>query len=140
MKEYKGHTVVEGKSFEAEAIVSSQPFGFFGGVNPGTGIIIDKWHELYGESIKGKVFVYPEGRGSTVGAAVILELARTGCAPVAIINNVSEIITATGGVLAKKFYDCDLPMIDKFDCDITKQIKTGDKVLIDPASGIVRIL
>ena len=80
MKKIQGKGIVGGKA-KGRAIVSERPFGFFGGVNPKTGVVIDKWHELYGESIKGKVFIYPEGRGSTVGAAIILELARTGCAP-----------------------------------------------------------
>jgi len=69
--------VIDGTA-KAEAIVSTQPFGFFGGVNPSTGLIIDKWHDLYGQNIKGKILDYPEGRGSTVGAAVVLELARAG--------------------------------------------------------------
>ncbi len=136
----KGRTVVEGGIVEGEALVSSMPFGFFGGVNPGTGIVIDRWHDLYEKNMKGKILIYPEGRGSTVGAAIILELARTQCAPKAILFNASEIITVTGGVLAKKFYDCDLPMLDRFDCDITKAVKTGDIVRVDPAEGTVEIL
>ncbi|MBQ9031772.1 MAG: DUF126 domain-containing protein [Parasporobacterium sp.] len=129
MKELKGHVVVNGTA-EGNAIVTGQPFGFFGGVDPTTGIIMDTWHELHGENIKGKVFVFPEGMGSTVGAAIILELVRTGCAPVAMLNNKTEIITAAGGVIAKKFYDKDLPMIDGFDCNIVDEIKTGDYVKI----------
>ena len=38
-----------------------QMFGFWGGVDPATGNIIDQRHELYGQNIKGKVFVFPEG-------------------------------------------------------------------------------
>ena len=136
----KGHVTVAGAPVEAEALVSNQAFGFFGGVNPGTGEVIDRWHNLCGQNMKGKVLIYPEGRGSTVGAAIILELARTGCAPAAILNNANEIITATGGVLAKKFYNCDIPMLDQFDCDITERIATGDIVKINPATGEITIL
>lgn len=137
MKKLKGHIVVEG-SAEGQAIVTGQPFGFFGGVDPTTGIIIDAWHELHGQSIKDKIFVFPEGRGSTVGAAIILELVRTHSAPAAILNNSTEIITSAGGVIAKKFYDKDLPMLDGFDCDITKEIRTGDYIKI-MADGTVCI-
>jgi len=140
MSIFKGRTVVEGAVVEGEALVSSMPFGFFGGVNPGTGVVIDRWHDLYEQNMKGKILIYPEGRGSTVGAAIILELTRTGCAPKAILFNDSEIITVTGGVLAKKFYDTDLPMLDRFDCDITRTVKTGDIVRVDPAAGTVEIL
>ncbi len=140
MSVYKGRTVVEGGMIEGEALVSSMPFGFFGGVNPGTGVVIDRWHDLFEQNMKGKILIYPEGRGSTVGAAIILELARTGCAPKAILFNASEIITVTGGVLAKKFYDLDLPMLDRFDCDITQAVRTGDVVRVNPAEGTVEIL
>lgn len=140
MSIYSGRTVVEGEAVEGEALVSSMPFGFFGGVNPGTGVVIDRWHDLYEKNIKDKILVYSEGRGSTVGAAIILELARTGCAPKAVLFNASEIITVTGGVLAKKFYDLDMPMMDSFDCDITKVIKTGDRVRVVPKTGTVEVI
>ncbi len=140
MKVFKGRTVVEGAAVEGEALVSSMPFGFFGGVNPRTGIVIDRWHDLFEQNMKDRILIYPEGRGSTVGAAVMLELVRTGNAPRAILFNDIEIITATGGVLAKKFYDADLPMLEQFGCDITKEIKTGDRVRVDPAAGTVEIL
>ena len=136
----RGRTVVEGAAVEGEALVSNMAFGFFGGVNPRTGVIIDRWHDLFEQNIKDKILIYPEGRGSTVGAAVILELVRTGNAPKAILFNDIEIITATGGVLAKKFYDIDLPMLEQFDCDITKAIQTGDRVRVDPVTGTVEVL
>jgi len=139
-KIFKGRTVVEGASVEGEALVSNMAFGFFGGVNPRTGVIIDRWHDLFEQNIKDKILIYPEGRGSTVGAAVILELVRTGNAPKAILFNDIEIITATGGVLAKKFYDIDLPMLEQFDCDITQAIRSGDRVRVDPATGTVEVL
>ncbi len=138
MKTIKGRGLIEGVS-KGEAIVSTQPFGFFGGVDPSTGVIIDKWHELYGQSIKGKVFVYPEGRGSTVGAAIILELTRTGCAPAAIVNAKIETITAAGGVMAKKFYNKDIPMVDRLAEDPITAIKTGDIVEVNGNTGEVSI-
>lgn len=139
MKTLQGKGIVEGRA-KGEAIISTKPFGFFGGVNPGTGIVIDKWHELYGESIKGKVFIYPEGRGSTVGAAIILELARTGCAPAAIVNCNIETITAGGGVMAKTFYDVEIPMVDGISKDELLAIENGSIVEVDGNTGEVTIL
>ena len=138
MKTLQGNGIVSGKG-KGEAIVSSTPFGFFGGVNPTTGIVIDKWHELYGESISGKVFIYPEGRGSTVGAAIMLELARSGFAPVAIINANVETITAAGGLLAKKFYDTDIPIVDGIPKEELLAIKTGTLVEVDGDTGQIVI-
>lgn len=138
MKILQGKGIVEGKA-KGEAIVSTKPFGFFGGVDPSTGIVIDKWHELYGKSIKGKVFIYPEGRGSTVGAAIILELARTGCAPLAIINCNIETITAGGGIMAKTFYDVEIPMIDSIPKKELLAIENGSIVEVDGKIGEIII-
>ncbi len=138
MKVYKGRTVVGGGAVKGEALVSRMSFGFFGGVNPKTGVVIDEWHDLYGENIKDKILIYPEGRGSTVGAAIIL--ARCGCAPKAILFNDSEIITATGGILSEKFYSREIPMMDRFECDVTKNIKTGDTVRVNPPEETIEVL
>jgi predicted aconitase with swiveling domain len=138
MRKIIGRGILDGK-VKAEAIVSSQTFGFFGGVNPSTGIVIDRRHELFGQSIKGKVFIYPEGRGSTVGAAIMLELARTGCAPAAIVNIKIETITAAGGLLAKKFYNLDIPMVDQLQENPVELIKTGDVVEVNGTTGEVII-
>jgi hypothetical protein len=42
-----------------EAIVSRSPIGFYGGINPKTGIVIEKGHELEGKSVRGKILVFP---------------------------------------------------------------------------------
>ena len=138
MKTFQGKGVTDGKN-AGPALVTTQMFGFWGGVDPSTGMIIDQRHELCGQNIKGKVFVFPEGRGSTVGAAVILELVRCGNAPAAIINRRTEGILASGGILADKFYNTILPIVDGLDQDPITEIKTGDWVEVDATSGTVTV-
>ncbi|MEM2574643.1 MAG: DUF126 domain-containing protein, partial [Candidatus Jordarchaeales archaeon] len=58
---------------EGEALVSESPISFLGNVNPETGIIQN--HPLEGESVAGRVLVFPTGVGSTVGTYVIINLA-----------------------------------------------------------------
>jgi predicted aconitase with swiveling domain len=132
--------IINGGMATAEAIVTDQVFGFWGGVDTNTGLIIDERHELCGKSIKGKVFVFPEGRGSTVGAAVILELVRCGNAPAAMINRKTEGILAAGAILAEKFYHVSIPVIDMFDEDPVTNIKTGDMVRVDGENGRIEIV
>ena len=74
--ELKGRAISKG-IVEGIAIVSKKPFSFLGGVDE-EGNIIDKESDLYGQSLKGKIFVFPYGRGSTVGSYVIYGLARGG--------------------------------------------------------------
>jgi predicted aconitase with swiveling domain len=125
----KGRTISPGK-VEGVAIVSSEPIGFYGGIDAKTGIVIEKGHPLQGEKVTGKILVFPCGKGSTVGSYVIYGLAKNGVAPAGIINKETETIVATGVILA------GIPCIDKI--DISK-IKTGDKLVLDATSATVDI-
>jgi predicted aconitase with swiveling domain len=115
-----GRVVRAGKA-EGEALVSPDPIGFLGGVDPQTGVILDQNHPLKGECIADKILVFPHGKGSTVGSYTILRLARNGVAPRAMINAASEAITAVGAIIA------DIPMVDLVDIG---QIHTGDWVTV----------
>lgn len=120
----KGRVINPGKA-SGKALVTSEPIGFYGGIDPKTGIVIDKGHELEGQNVKGRILVFPCGKGSTVGSYVIYGLKKYGNAPAAIINEETETIVATGVILA------DIPCVDGID---TKEIKSGDKVTVDRGS------
>ncbi|MEJ2271553.1 MAG: DUF126 domain-containing protein, partial [Candidatus Bathyarchaeota archaeon] len=62
--EMKGRIIFKGNT-EAEALTTSQPISFYGGVDPETSEIIEKGHELHGKRIQGKILVFPTGKGST---------------------------------------------------------------------------
>ncbi|HIP17047.1 MAG TPA: DUF126 domain-containing protein [Methanothermococcus okinawensis] len=123
----KGRTISKGQ-VEGEAIVSHKPISFLGGVND-DGIIIDKENELYGKSIKDKIFVFPTGKGSTVGSYVIYALAKKGILK-GIINSQCEVIVATGAILGK------IPLVDNI--DISK-INNGDRVIINGDNGTIKL-
>ena len=125
----KGRMISPGKA-EGEAIVSSEPIGFYGGIDAKTGIVIEKGHPLEGEKVTGKILVFPCGKGSTVGSYVIYGLKKNGVGPVAIVNKETETIVATGVILA------GIPCIDQI--DISK-IKSGDKLFVDADKATVKI-
>ena len=137
-KHLKGRRITHGKT-EGETIVSKSAFGFMGAVDAETGIVSDKRHELFGKKIAGKIFVFPEGRGSTAGAIWILELARCGTAPKAMINRVTEPILATGAILAEKFYSTIIPIVDHLESDPITEVSDGDKVTVDADRGEIVI-
>jgi len=118
---------------EGEALVSKQGISFFGGVDPKTGIVREKGHDLCRADITGKVLVFPKGKGSTVGSYVIYQLKKNGHAPAAIVNIETETIIATGCILA------EVPLVDKLEKNPLKEIKTGDLVLVDGKTGKVVI-
>ena len=117
----KGRAIWRGWA-RGEALVSNQPISFYGGVDPETGRIIEKGHELEGRSIAGKMLVFPYGKGSTVGSYIILRLKRKGIAPKAIVNLRCEPIIAVGAIIA------EIPTIDKIDISM---IRDGDLVEVD---------
>jgi predicted aconitase with swiveling domain len=126
----KGRTISPGKA-RGEALVSRAPIGFYGGIDPKTGIVIEKGHELEGKCVKDKILVFPQGKGSTVGSYVIYGLKKNGVAPAAIVNRETETIVATGVILA------GIPCVDRIDID---RIKTGDRLIVDADNASVEIV
>jgi len=129
----RGRKVVGGTA-EGEALVSKDPVSFYGGVDPDTGKIAEPGHACYGQSITGKIFVFPTGKGSTVGSYVIYRMKKQGTAPAAIINVETEAILATGCVIAS------IPLIDKLDSDPIKTLKTGMRLRVDGNRGLVEAI
>jgi len=124
--ELNGRIIYKGKA-KAEALVTKDQISFYGGVDPEKGTITEKGHELEGKSFKGKILVFPSGKGSTVGSYGLYRLKKNGAAPLGMINEECEAIVAVGAIIS------EIPMADKI--DISK-IKTGDIVEID--GGVVR--
>ena len=113
-----------------EALVTSMGISFYGGVDPETGRVVEKGHELEGQSIAGRVLVFPTGKGSTVGSYTLYRLKKAGLAPAAIINLESETITAAGCIIS------DIPCVDHIPIE---KIRTGMQVSVDGERGVVGI-
>ncbi len=135
----KGSGVVKGVA-EGPALVSEQSLSLGGLLNPQTGVIIDKRHELYGQRVKGKVLVFPHGKGSTTGAIALLEAVRCGSAPAAIINVRTEpILVVSGAIMAQIFYKKKIPIVDRLEENPVKAIHTNDYVKVNGNKGLVEI-
>ncbi|MFZ1898473.1 DUF126 domain-containing protein [Methanoregula sp.] len=109
-------------------LVSPDPISFLSGVDPETGIIVEKGHPLEGTSVAGTVLAFPCGKGSTVGSYVLYALSRNGHAPAAIVNTEAEPIIATGAIIGK------IPMIDRPDIPLD-HLRTGTSVSVDGDRG-----
>ena len=99
---------------------------FFGGVDPESGVVVERGHELEGHSIAGKVLVFPTGKGSTVGSYTLYRLKANGKAPAAIVNAECETITAVGCIIA------EIPCVDQMPIE---HLETGMKVVVDAGAG-----
>ncbi|MCK9632742.1 MAG: DUF126 domain-containing protein [Methanoregula sp.] len=109
-------------------LVSPAPISFLSGVDPESGVIVEKGHPLQGTSIAGKVLAFPYGKGSTVGSYVLYALSRNGHAPAAIINTEAEAIIATGAIIGQ------IPMIDRISVPLAR-LKDSVPVTVDGEQG-----
>jgi len=125
--ELKGRIISRGVA-EGEALTTTQPISFYGGVDPNTSEIIEKGHELQGKKVKDKILVFPNGKGSTVGSYTLYRMKKNSTAPAGIINKECETIIAVGAIIS------EIPCVDEI--DISK-IKTGDIVRLE--NGVVTI-
>jgi len=112
----KGRKIFAGKA-SGETLVTTMGISFFGGVDPHTGVVVEKNHELEGQSIAGKILVFPTGKGSTVGSYTLYRLKSNGKAPSAIINAECETITAVGCIMA------EIPCVDQIPVEQLKLVR-----------------
>ncbi|MDO8056758.1 MAG: DUF126 domain-containing protein, partial [Candidatus Hermodarchaeota archaeon] len=113
---------------EGEAIATKDAISFYGGVDPDTGRIVEVGHELEGQSITGKVLVFPTGKGSTVGSYTMYRMMKNNTAPAAIVNEQIDTIIAVGCIIS------EIPCVDKID---VSRIKTGQKLIVNGSEGTV---
>ena len=125
--EMKGRIIYKGTG-EGEALTTTQPISFYGGVDPNTGVVIEKGHELQGQSVKGRVLVFPTGKGSTVGSYTLYRMKKNGTAPAGIVNKECETVVAVGAIIS------EIPCVDSVNIS---RIKTGDIVRIE--NGVITV-
>jgi len=128
--ELRGRPITSGLTV-GKALVSKIPLSFLGGVDPKTGRVIEKNHDLNGKVLANRILCFPHGHGSTVGSYVLYSLVKRGVGPKAIVNETADPVVVVGAVIA------GIPMVDKIDIS---QINTGDLVEVDGDKGIVKIL
>lgn len=115
---------------EGIALVTNEPISLYGGVDPETGNVIDRRHQLFNKCIADRILIFPTGKGSTVGSYVLYRLARNGRAPKGVICKEAEPIVAVGAIIA------NIPMVDqpeKFD------FKDGQKIKLNGSTGQIVI-
>ena len=116
---------------EGEVLATSEDISFYGGCDPETGVIVEKGHELEGQSVSGKILVFPTGKGSTVGSYVLYALSKAGKAPLAIINQSTDPVVAVGCIIS------EIPTVDQINIE---ELKTGQKVRVDADKGAISVV
>ena len=125
----KGRTIFPGQA-NGETLVSHMSISFYGGVDPDSGLITEAGHDLQGQSIAGKILVFPSGKGSTVGSYILYRLKQEGHAPAAIINAECETIIAVGCIIA------EIPCVDQIDIG---KLASALYLKVDAELGLVEV-
>ena len=120
-----GRSISSGKA-EGIVLKLNDAFSFLGGVDGSTGELRTEG----GGNLAGKVFVFPKGKGSTVGSFTMYDLMVHGKNPAAVVNQNAETIVATGAVISS------IPMIDRVDVDL---IQNGDRMIVDGTAGTAEL-
>jgi len=133
MEIIRGRKISSGTA-EGSVLISHDPLSFFGGVNPETGIVIEKGHEIEGVSIKDKVLVFPHGKGSTVGSYALYRMKKEGVSPKAIVNVECEPIVAVGAIIS------NIPAIHRLEQNPLDFLRNGMKVRVDADHATLEVL
>jgi predicted aconitase with swiveling domain len=127
-----GRSVVDGVA-EGEAFVTTQTISGFGGIDPMTGTITERRHEMVGKSFAGKVLVFRGAKGSSGWASNFQTARLAGAGPVAVIFNELTTKMALGAVVMR------VPAMTDLDQNPLEVIRNGDWVKVDANRGIVEV-
>lgn len=129
----RGHIGI-GPAVEGIALVASDNFSARYDLDRDRGIVSRPSHKLYGENYVGRILVLNAAKGGVASAWMLREMMQKEKAPLGLLLNDANPVMAQGAAFAQ------LPLIDRFETDITAAIKSGDRIAVDPAQGLVRIL
>ena len=132
---YSGSGLPSQTDFEVsgEAFVTDAPITLLGFVNRQTGVIEEEGHPANGQSMAGKIAIFPKGSGSTVAPYVLLELLYRGNAPIAIVNTEIDQQSAPACSLE------GIPYAYRFSTDILHHFKTGDRIILRRVENVVTL-
>ena len=91
-------------------------------------------HKLYGESYAGRVLALNTSKGGVATAWMLHEMAARGVVPLALLFNRVNPIIAQGAAFG------GVALVDRFEGDITRLLRPGDVVRVDPGLGEVTVL
>ena len=86
----------------------TEPLSFWGGLDPETGMIVDRHHPQYGESIAGRSLVMARTRGSTSSPGTLVEAIRLGNGPANIMLQQPDLTVMAAVKVAKLLYSIEV--------------------------------
>jgi predicted aconitase with swiveling domain len=119
----------------ASALVLDEPLSFWGGLDSGSGTIIDTRHPQHGLSVSGRALVMPAGRGSSSSSSVLAEAIRAGHGPSLICLSEPDEIVVLGALVAQMLDGVDVPVIVLERADYAR-LRTADHMSVSSGGGV----
>ena len=118
---FRGRQLVGGTA-SGSALVCTRPISGWGGIDPGSGRIVETGHPQRGESLAGRVLVIPGAKGSS-GWSGQFHLAKLlGTAPAAIVT------ASVNSKLALGLTVLGVPAMTDLPSELWSSVRTGDWV------------
>jgi predicted aconitase with swiveling domain len=128
----RGHAGI-GPRVTGAALVAADHFSARYDLDRVRGVFSRPQHALFGESYVGRVLVLTGAKGGVATAWMLREMAARGMAPAALLLDTANPIMAQGAAFA------GLAFMDRFETAITRAIRSGETVTVDPAAGLVTV-
>lgn len=119
-------------------VLLGAPLSLWGGLDLDTGCICDRTHPAHGRMLAGEVLAMPAARGSSSSSSALVEAARRGTAPAAILMQVADPILVIGSLVAADLYGVQVPLLLLRAADWS-QLADGAQVTIRSLDGRAEI-
>lgn len=106
-----GFQVLVDGTASGELLRLDEPISLWGGLDPETGLIIDRSHPQFGRSMTGTIVAMPHGRGSSSSSSVLAETLRIGTGPAGFILATPDTILVVGSLVAGRLYGRSCPIV-----------------------------
>ncbi len=126
----RGHVGIGGP-VSGTALVARDNFSARYDLDRINGVFSRPSHALFGQSYVGRVLVLEAAKGGVATAWMLREMAAREMAPLALLLNFANPIMAQGAAFA------GIPLMDRFERDITACVRTGERITVEPAKGLV---
>lgn len=123
-----------GARVEAECLAARDGFSARYDLDRRAGVFSRPTHRLFGQPYDGRILVLDAAKGGVATAWMLHEMKARRLCPAGIVLNAVNPIIVQGAALA------DIPMLCGFEVDITAQIVSGQRLVLDPASRTLTIL
>lgn len=120
-----------GRDVDGIALVAQDNFSARYDLDRISGVFSRPAHKLYGQNYNGRVLVLNAAKGGVATAWMLREMTARGVTPMALLLNFANPIMAQGAAFG------DVPLMDRFEGDVTTLIRSGDRVQVRPSKGEV---